>query len=564
LKTPDRTLGHRAPLLWLAIPFATGLSASGFAAGVRPVWLLAAALAAALAATAASRADRGWWGAAVASSMALAGTASGILHRPAPADLPRRLLRQARLEVRLDRVWPPAAGAKRTSAEGTIVGADPPRRTLVGRRLYLSAADGPGPAPIRSEVVLVQGTVSAVPPGADPGSFAGYLDGLGLDLRMLRGRVLGQVRPPSSYRRFCEELASRMNAILGLGLESRPDLAAAYRAMMLGRRRDLRPADKQRFLRAGAMHLFAINGVHIGVVAVALDAFLALLRFPPAAAAAATLAVLWLDVDSTGESPSAVRAFLMVAAVASARILRRPVNPLAALSAAALAILLVEPTDLFGASFQMSYGVVAALVLLGLPLGARLRRRLPPFPALPRAFWDRPIPPGSGWPLRRRVFHLSRRAAGRLQEHLFDALGPGIAAALSAALCGIGFFRLLAPVGLLSNLVLVPPAGLAITAGFFSLGFGLAGALPASRLLNRSAGVLLWLISGAMRILNRIPGGSLPAHFRAPWIGPASLVLFLAACMAGYAGGWRGRRGGFWPPFAVVALALALGVSYTP
>ena len=51
------------------------------------------------------------------------------------------------------------------------------------------------------------------------------------------------------------------------------------------------------------------------------------------------------------------------------------------------------------------------------------------------------------------------------------------------------------------------------------------------------------------------------------WWGPgpesaATLVLLQAVVLAGYAGGWRGWSRGFWPPFAVVALGLAVGVKF--
>jgi hypothetical protein len=32
--------------------------------------------------------------------------------------------------------------------------------------------------------------------------------------------------------------------------------------------------------------------------------------------------------------------------------------------------------------------------------------------------------------------------------------------------------------------------------------------------------------------------------------------------LAGYATGWRRERGGWWPPFAVVAVALIFGVKF--
>jgi len=59
-----------------------------------------------------------------------------------------------------------------------------------------------------------------------------------------------------------------------------------------------------------------------------------------------------------------------------------------------------------------------------------------------------------------------------------------------------------------------------------------------------------------------VPGVWLPAEWRTPWWGTATLVLLLGVVLAGYAGGWRGWSRGFWPPFAVVAAGLIFGVRF--
>ena len=353
-----------------------------------------------------------------------------------------------------------------------------------------------------------------------------------MPLRLSRARLERMVRPPTGYCRLCERLACRMRTILDAGLERRPDVAAIYRAMMLGQKRGLNPGQRQLFLRSGTMHLFAINGLHIGVVALSVHALLALLRCPRAAASALVLAVLWLDVDTTGASPSAVRAFLMVAVLEAAPVLRLPSNPLAALAAAALAIVLARPLDLFGASFQMSYGVVAAIVTLGLPLADRLRERFPAFPGLPEGARNR-------W----------QRARAALRRHLLGALGVGGAAALA----GRGRRRVLR--GVRSGRDRGQPgrraAGGARHRGGLPLPVGrpLRGAgrepFPERRRLGPPSRHPA-APPGALRV----PGACFSAHFRAGWIGPAALGAFLAACLAGYAGGWSRARGGFWPPAA--------------
>ena len=53
-----------------------------------------------------------------------------------------------------------------------------------------------------------------------------------------------------------------------------------------------------------------------------------------------------------------------------------------------------------------------------------------------------------------------------------------------------------------------------------------------------------------------------PAEWRAPWLGTATLAALLTAMLTGYARGWDGWARGFWPPFAVVTLAMILGIKF--
>ena len=45
-------------------------------------------------------------------------------------------------------------------------------------------------------------------------------------------------------------------------------------------------------------------------------------------------------------------------------------------------------------------------------------------------------------------------------------------------------------------------------------------------------------------------------------LGAAALMALMATLVFGYATEWKGGRGGWWPPFAVVALTLVFGVKF--
>jgi competence protein ComEC len=223
--------------------------------------------------------------------------------------------------------------------------------------------------------------------------------------------------------------------------------------------------------------------------------------------------------------------------------LRRPANALATLSASALFVLLLEPMLLFGASFQMSYGIVAVLLLLGAPLANALVARWPLFASLPESTWR--------W---------YQRWTDSVWHWFLGLLGIGLASALVSAISTLQFFGLVTPASLAVNLVLIPLSTLVVGAGFMSLLFGLAGIGAGSVLFNHAAALMIWFMDWLLRITMALPGVYRTAHFRAGWIGPAILATLLATCLAGYAWRWRRERGGFWPPFVLTACLIVLGV----
>lgn len=542
----SRSLGHRAPLLWLALPLMTGIAA-GKAGTLAPVgWLLTiAALSAAFGIYAAWQMPRGW-ALPVGAALFLSGNASYALHRarlPVWDELPPR---EVRVALRIDRVFTPS-DPKKVSGLATVVRAESPVEEISRQRVYFSLALRVGEsAPVRSGVIFATGVIVTLPRNPPANTFDDYLAGAGMNFRLTRGRILREEKSPTAYRRFCAGAARRFSETLGKGVGAkRPELVAVLRAMMLGQQGELSAEQNQLFMQSGTMHMFSISGLHIAVIAAGLHAVLALVRLARSARFVIGLSALWLYVDITGAAPSAVRAFIMVAALQSSFLLRVPGNPLAALTASAVAVLLVDPMQLFSASFQMSYGIVAALLLLGLPLADAWLERGKLFVMLPKPLW-------------RWHHHL----CDGLWRGTLKALGIGVAATLVSAVSGVMFFELFTPGALLSNLILIPAASFVIMGGFASLLSGLVGLEAWSALFNHAAVLLLAIIEATVRGFVQLPAMWFDARFASPWIGTLGLVLLMATLFFGYGESWRKTRGGFWPPFVLVALILIFGVKF--
>jgi len=541
-----RSLGHRAPLLWIVLPFVAGL-AIGNVTGLSAVrGELAGALIAAIVAVIATRRAPRLWAPAMIIAMFWAGAASYALHRARLPKWDALPPREARLGIRVDRVFV-QSDPRRITGLATVVQAESHLRELSGQLVYYSLTLAKGEAaPIRSARLSVVGVLVTLPRTPPANGFDSYLAGAGVNFKLNRGRIVAIERPAHAYYRFCAYLAVRCNAILGLGIEAkRPALAGLLRAMMLGDTHELSSEQHTLFMQSGTMHLFAISGLNIGVIAAALQGMLLLTRLPAWARFALGAALLWLFVDLTGASPSAVRAFAMAIFLQAAILLRLPANPVAGLVASALAVLLIAPLQVFSASFLMSYAIVAALLILGLPLADAWLERWVLWRDLPKPVW-------TWW--QRALDHAWRATA--------LALAIGVATTLVSLITGLQFFGLLTPGALIANLVLIPAAMVVTLGGFAALLCGFVGFTFGAVLCNHAAALLLLLIEWLVRLSVRLPGAFVPAHFTRPWIGSAALAALMMALIAGYALAWRRRAGAWWPPFAIVAIVLIFGVEF--
>jgi competence protein ComEC len=510
-----------------------------------PCWLFAAALAPAIVAIVFSTRPT-LWASCLCLGLILTGTAYYELRHarlPVWDNLPPR---EAHLTLEIERTFTPSPDGKRISGLAKILQTEAHLNDLAGQRIYFSLARHSGDEPpVRSAKIAVNGVLQTLPRSAPLNSFEGYLANTGVNFRLNRGRILETVSVPSTYRQFCAHAQQRLANILSLGLEKHPDLAAVSRAMMLGLQQELSEEQNQWFMRSGTMHLFSISGLHIAVIALALEGLLGLFRLPRLPRFLVAASLLWLYVDITGTAPSAVRAYLMVILLQASFVLRLPVNPVATLGFAALGALIIDPMQLFTASFQMSYGIVASLLLLGLPLGDFWCERWQLFRALPQATWTR-------W----------QRALAWAQRGLLGVLAIGLSTSLVSTICGIIYFQLFTPGSLVANLVLIPLGSLVILSGFISLLCGLAGLGWLCAIFNHASALVLLGCERGIAWFLQVPDVFLPANFSATAIGFVSLGVLLATLLWGYATRWELRRGGVWPPFIVVVITLFFGVKF--
>lgn len=108
-----------------------------------------------------------------------------------------------------------------------------------------------------------------------------------------------------------DSLRADLSVRMGLGLDATRETVLLNRAILLGERSNLPKATKQIFIESGTIHVFAISGLHVMIVARLFMFLVALVFIPYRFQGAVTLPLVWGYVLLIGAPPSAVRAATM-------------------------------------------------------------------------------------------------------------------------------------------------------------------------------------------------------------------------------------------------------------
>ena len=256
-----------------------------------------------------------------------------------------------------------------------------------------------------------------------------------------------------------------------------PESAAVLAGVVLGEKRSVPAELKAAFQDSGAMHLLVASGSNVGFVVAVVYFLCSRFGLKRRYAGLAALLLAGFYVTAAGLDAPLVRAYLMFSAGLLAWLLRREAGAFHALTAAALLILLASPASLFDAGFQMSF-----LAAYGLTVGG--------------ALWGRYLPRG-----------LAGKAAGLLLVSFLAQLGlyPLLAV----------YFHKVSLVSLLSNMLLVPAAGVAMALGFLLAVFHKAGFVFA--LLAPFTAAFTKFLIGAVKFFAALPYASVTVPEPSGW-----------------------------------------------
>jgi len=144
--------------------------------------------------------------------------------------------------------------------------------------------------------------------------------------------------------------------------------ATLLAAMIMGERSLLDRGVKLDFQKTGSYHLLVISGMAVAILAFAVFWLARLLRLGDAPATILTIVFIGVYVALTDLGAPVQRAALMCGVYLLARLLYRERNPLNAIGAAALVVLVIDPKSLFDAGFQMTFLAVLTIAGVAVPV----------------------------------------------------------------------------------------------------------------------------------------------------------------------------------------------------
>ena len=301
----------------------------------------------------------------------------------------------------------------------------------------------------------------------------------------------GDESAPSALGRMHDRASKSIERVFGAD-------APMAKALLIADQHEIPLEMRDRYARAGMVHMLSISGLHVAIIAGAILLLLEAIHVPRGVASVIGVALTGFYVAIIGAPPPAVRSAGMLAMVAASKLTQRPTSPWAALAVGALAPL-VHPPTILDLGYQLSVVGIAGLIASG-----RLSRRI--IAANKRS-------------LRARIYK--------------DLLTSTVATIVTAPLIAWYFGRvsLIAPV---ANLVAGPVISLLQPTLFAALALAPSGA--AAKIFADAAHPMLRAFDGIATIAASLPGASIDVvpSLTTVVAGAFAVVAFITACVSRY------------------------------
>ncbi len=362
--------------------------------------------------------------------------------------------------------------------------------------------------------VRAGGWLRALEPPANPGEydFAAAMARLGVDgqLQLKARDNWRRIEPVEQRRAWWSNWRMRLTDRVGRALRTDmadhcdPQAAALLDAILLGRRTGQLGDLGDAFRKTGLAHLLSISGLHVGILAAGVWGVVMLLTGRPGWPAVAAIVVIGLYLAIVPWRVPLVRAAFMTVVFCWAIAWGRRAGGISAMAAVGLMLLIWRPGDLFAPGFQLSFGIVAALILFT----GRVSRWL------------------SG---RGEIDDPAGRPAG-VARYLADYLAVNLVAFVTALPMVAYHFGLISPLAVVMSVLMLPVVAVLLWLGFAKILLSLL-VPPAGAWLGVPLGGLAeWMVS-LVRGGAGLPGAwvAVPQPSAAWAIGAAMVIVALLA-----------------------------------
>ena len=319
----------------------------------------------------------------------------------------------------------------------------------------------------------------------------------------------GQLSILSKARAYCFSLARD---------QFQGSQGAIAQAILLGNRRQLSASQNQAFMASGTIHLLAISGLHVGILAGGLF-WLGKLGLLGRRSVCVGMIIIVASYAMLVEGrPPVLRAAILVILFSAARLLGRNGLSLNTLAAAGLVVLALNPAELFNCGAQLSFLAVGMLCVFGPWLAGHTRT----------SAMDRLIASSSSW---------GQRIYSKIARWISLAVRVSVVIWLFALPLVACKFHLVSLAGPLVTPLLLVPLAFALWSGFLMLLHGWV-APPISAWCAAACERCLWLVEELVFFTHSFPG----THFWTVGPEPVSVAFFYVALLVAIVLRWNPWR----------------------
>jgi len=240
------------------------------------------------------------------------------------------------------------------------------------------------------QVLLVRSRNSSINTPKNPHQFnySKYMEILGVygQLKFSENEIIKIIDGKPTLRGKADKLRNFIiNKLKKTAIQ--PDERSIIQALILGEKKDISKELYNDYAAAGAIHILAVSGLHVGILYFIFSIILSpLKRIKNGLYLHSILIILllWSFAFLTGLSPSVTRAVTMFSFFAFADSINRQTSTINTLFLSFFVLLLYNPLWLFHVGFQLSYLAVLAILLIH----PKLKNYYTPRYKLDKLFWN--------------------------------------------------------------------------------------------------------------------------------------------------------------------------------